>query len=53
MNLPAVLDLLAQSSEIKFIVVELDPSRKLPDPPPETAAIGTAYLTRQGYSCRS
>ena len=51
-NLPAVLDLLEQSAEMKVIMVELDPSRNPPHTPLETATISKAYLKKQGYAFR-
>jgi inosose dehydratase len=52
-DLPAVLDLLEQSSEMKIVMVELDPSRNPPQTPLETATISKAYLKKKGYSFRS
>ena len=52
-NLPAVLDLLEQSSEMKIVMVELDPSPNAPNTPLETATISKAYLKKQGYAFRS
>lgn len=52
-DLPAVLDLLDGSPQMKIIMVELDPSRNPPYPPLETARISKAYLQRQGYLFRT
>ena len=52
-DLPAVLDLLDGSPQMKIIMVELDPSRNPPYPPLETARISKAYLQKQGYLFRT
>jgi inosose dehydratase len=52
-NLPAVLDLLESSPDMKIIMVELDPSRNPPETPLETATVSKAYLIKQGYTFRS
>jgi hypothetical protein len=52
-DLPAVLDLLEGSQEMKIIMVELDPSAKPPLSPIETARVSKEYLQKQGYTFRS
>ncbi len=52
-NLPAVLDLLEQSPEMKIVMVELDPSPGAPLTPPETARASKEYLMKLGYAFRS
>jgi len=51
-DLPAVLGLLEQSTEMKIIMVELDPSKNPPNTPIETARISKEYLQKQGYAFR-
>ena len=53
MDLPAVLDLLEQSKEMKIVMVELDPSAKAPLTPIETARTSKEYLHKLGYTFRS
>lgn len=52
-DVPAVLDLLEQSPDMKIIMVELDPSAKAPLAPIETARVSKQYLQKQGYTFRS
>jgi inosose dehydratase len=52
-DLPAVLDLLEQSREMKIVMVELDPSGKPPMAPLETARVSKEYLQKLGYAFRS
>ena len=52
-DLPAVLDLLEQSKDMKIIMVELDPSAKAPLTPIETARTSKEYLQKLGYAFRS
>jgi inosose dehydratase len=52
-DLPAVLDLLEQSRDMRIIMVELDPSGKMPLTPIESARIAKEYLQKQGYTFRS
>jgi hypothetical protein len=52
-DLPAVLDLLEQSKDMKIVMVELDPSAKAPLTPIETARISKEYLHKLGYALRS
>jgi inosose dehydratase len=52
-DLPAVLDLLEQSQDMKIVMVELDPSAKAPLTPIETARVSKEYLQKQGYTFRS
>ncbi len=52
-NVPAVLDLLAQSPDLKIVMVELDPSPDAPLTPLETARASKEYLVKLGYSFRS
>jgi inosose dehydratase len=52
-DVPAVLDLLEQSQDMKIIMVELDPSAQAPLTPLETARVSKEYLQKQGYTFRS
>ena len=52
-DLPAVLDLLEQSRDMKIVMVELDPSPRPPMTPLETARASKEYLVKQGYTFRS
>ena len=52
-DLPAVLDLLEQSKDMKIVMVELDPSAKAPLTPVETARTSKEYLHKMGYTFRS
>lgn len=52
-DVPAVLNLLEQSQDMKIIMVELDPSAKAPMAPPETARTSKEYLKQQGYAFRT
>ena len=52
-DIPGVLDLLEKSGADLMVMVELDPSPKMPLAPLETARISKAYLQKQGYTFRS
>ena len=52
-DVPAVLDLLEQSKDMRIIMVELDPSAKAPMTPLETARTSKEYLKQQGYTFRT
>ncbi len=52
-DVPAVLDLLEQSKDMRIIMVELDPSAKAPMTPLETARSSKEYLKQQGYAFRT
>ena len=52
-DVPAVLDLLEQSQDMRIIMVEWDPSAKAPLTPIETARVSKEYLQKQGYPFRS
>jgi inosose dehydratase len=52
-NVPAVLDLLEKSPDMKIVMVELDPSPNAPLSPLETARASKEYLGKLGYSFRS
>ena len=52
-DVPAVLDLLEKSGADMMVMVELDPSPKMPLAPLETARISRSYLQKQGYTFRS
>lgn len=52
-NVPAVLDLLEKSPEMKIVMVELDPSPDAPLTPIETARISKEYLMTLGYKFRA
>jgi inosose dehydratase len=52
-DIPGVLDLLEKSGGDLMVMVELDPSPKMPLAPLETARISKAYLQKQGYTFRS
>ena len=52
-DVPAVLELLEQSQDMKMIMVELDPSAKAPLTAIETARVSKEYLQKQGYTFRS
>jgi len=51
-DLPAILDLLEESGNDMMIMVELDPSPKMPIPAGETARIAKAFLQKEGYAFR-
>jgi inosose dehydratase len=51
-DVPAVLDLLEQSKDMRIIMVELDPSGNPPMTPLETARTSKEYLKKQGYAFR-
>ena len=52
-DLPGVMDVLEQSSELKFVMVELDPSPNPPMSAFETARTTKDYLKKLGYTFRS
>jgi inosose dehydratase len=52
-DLPAIVDLLEQSPQMKIIMVELDSSREPPLPPLEAARTSKEYLKTLGYTFRS
>jgi inosose dehydratase len=52
-DIPAVLDLLEQSKDMKIVMVELDPSARAPLTPIETARTSREYLRKLGYAFRS
>ena len=52
-DIPGVLDLLEKSGSDLMVMVELDPSPKMPLAPLETARISKSYLQKQGYTFRS
>ena len=52
-DIPAIVDLLDKSDSPLMIMVELDPSPKMPLAPLETARISKAYLQKLGYTFRS
>jgi len=52
-NLTAVLDLLEKAPNMKILMVELDPGRRDPITPKETAEISKKYLQEQGYKFRT
>lgn len=52
-NVPAVLDLLEKSAEMKIVMVELDPSPDAPLAPLDTARASKEYLAKLGYSFRA
>jgi inosose dehydratase len=51
-DVAGVLDLLEKSGNDLMIMVELDPSPKMPVPAGETARIAKAFLQKQGYTFR-
>jgi inosose dehydratase len=51
-NLTAILDLLEKAPNMKILMVELDPGRRDPITPKETAEISRKYLQDQGYKFR-
>ncbi len=51
-DVPAVLDLLEQSQDMKIVMVELDPSANAPMTPLETARSSKEYLKTLGYAFR-
>jgi len=51
-DVPAIVDLLEKSQEMKIIMVELDSSREPPMTPYETARTSKEYLERLGYTFR-
>jgi inosose dehydratase len=52
-DVPAVLDLLEQSKDMRIIMVELDPSARAPMAPIETARTSKEFLIKQGYTFRT
>jgi len=52
-DIPALLDLLEQSREMRIVMVELDPSPSPPMMPIETARASKDYLKRLGYTFQS
>jgi len=52
-DLPAVMDVLEKSTRLKYVMVELDPSRNPPMTPEETARASKVYLQKLGYPFRS
>jgi inosose dehydratase len=52
-NIPAVMDVLENSKRLRYVMVELDPSREPPMTPLETAQASKAYLQKLGYTFRS
>ena len=52
-DIPGVLELLEKSGVDLMVMVELDPSPKMPLAPLETARISKSYLQKQGYTFRS
>jgi inosose dehydratase len=52
-HLPAVLELLERSQDMKVIIVELDPSARARLTPIETARVSKEYLQKQGNTFRS
>jgi len=52
-NIPAVMDVLEKSKRLRYVMVELDPSREPPMTPVETARASKAYLQKLGYQFRS
>ena len=52
-DIPAIVDLLEQSKEMKIMMVELDSSRDPPMTPFETASTSKEYLKTLGYAFRT
>ncbi|MDE3196691.1 MAG: TIM barrel protein [Acidobacteriota bacterium] len=52
-NIPAILDMVEKGQMRGRSMVELDPSRGMPVPAGETAAIAKSYLEKLGYQFRS
>jgi inosose dehydratase len=52
-DVPAVMDLFEQSKHLKYVMVELDPSKEPPMTPFETAQTSKTYLQKLGYTFRS
>jgi inosose dehydratase len=52
-DIPAVVDLLEQSADLKMFMVELDSSRNPPLAPLDAARTSKEYLERLGYTFRS
>ena len=52
-DIPAIVDLLEQSKDMKIMMVELDSSRNPPMTPFETASTSKEYLKTLGYAFRS
>jgi inosose dehydratase len=52
-DVPAILDLIEKSPDLKIAMVELDPSNNPPLTPLETARTSKDYLKKLGYTFRS
>jgi len=52
-DIPAVMDVLEKSKHLKYVMVELDPSKNPPMTPFETAQASKAYLQKLGYKFRT
>jgi len=52
-DIPAVMDLLEQSKELEYVMVELDPSPNPPLTPYEAARTSRDYLKKLGYTFRA
>ena len=53
LDVKAVMDLLEKNKELKYVMVELDPSKDPPMTPIETARTSKEYLKKLGYGFRS
>jgi inosose dehydratase len=52
-DVPAIMDLFEKSKRMKYVMVELDPSKEPPLTPLETAQTSKAYLQKLGYQFRT
>ena len=53
MDIPAILALVKKADMQGMVMVELDPSRNMPEKAGETAAIAKKYLEKLGYGFRA
>lgn len=52
-DIPAVMDVLEKAKQLKWVMVELDPSKNMPLPAFECAKTSKEYLQKLGYTFRA